>query len=47
MTDKAKWAWTTLCLSLLVLLPAVYFYFSDLTETPSEPHPRGPHAGAA
>ena len=42
MTDKAKWAWTTLFLSLLVLLPAVYFYFSDLTETPSEPHPKAP-----
>ena len=40
MTDKAKWAWTTLCLSLLVLLPAVYFYFSDLAEPPPEPPPK-------
>ena len=37
MTDKAKWAWTTLTLSLLVLLPGVYFYFSAPTELPSEP----------
>ena len=42
MTDKAKWAWTTLFLSLLVLLPAVYFYFSDLTEPHPEPHPKAP-----
>ena len=39
MTDKAKWAWTTLCLSLLVLLPAGYFYFSSPTEPPPEPPP--------
>jgi soluble lytic murein transglycosylase len=43
MTDKAKWAWTTLCLSLLVLLPAVYFYFSAPTpEPPPEPPPKVP-----
>ena len=37
MTDKAKWAWTTLFLSLLVLLPGVYFYFSAPTGPPPEP----------
>ena len=37
MTDKAKWAWTTLFLSLLVLLPGVYFYFSAPTEPPEPP----------
>ncbi len=42
MTDKAKWAWTTLCLSLLVLLPAGYFYFSEPTEPPSEAPPEAP-----
>ena len=40
MTDKAKWAWTTLCLSLLVLLPAVYFYFSESPKPPSAPPPK-------
>ena len=39
MTDKAKWAWTTLTLILLVLLPGVYFYFSAPTEPPPEPPP--------
>ncbi|MYK42191.1 MAG: hypothetical protein F4049_18480, partial [Gemmatimonadetes bacterium] len=39
MTDKAKWAWTTLFLSLLVLLPGIYFYFSSPTEPPPEPPP--------
>ncbi len=37
MTDRAKWVWTTLCLSLLVLLPAVYFYFSAPPEAPPDP----------
>ncbi len=36
MTDKAKWAWTTLLLSLMVLLPGVYFYFSAPAKPPSE-----------
>ena len=39
MTDKAKWVWTTLGLSLLVLLPGVYLYFSAPTEPPPEPPP--------
>ena len=41
MTNKAKWAWTTLCLSLLALLPAAYFYLS--APIPSEePPPEAP-----
>ena len=39
MTDKARWAWTVPALSLLVLLPAVYFYFPAPTEPPPEPPP--------
>ena len=42
MTNKAKW--TTLCLSLLVLLPlAAYFYFSAPSEPPA-PEPPSPIA---
>ena len=42
MTKKAKW--TTLCLSLLVLLPlAAYFYFSAPSEPPA-PEPPSPIA---
>ena len=45
MTDRAKWAWTTLSLSLLILLPAVYFYFSAPPEAPPEaPTPAPPGA---
>ena len=48
MTNKAKWAWTTLSLSLLALLPlAAYFYFSAPTELPPEipmPEPPSPIA---
>ena len=43
MTNKAKWAWTTLGLSLLILLPlAAHFYFSVPTEKPSPPPPEAP-----
>ena len=43
MTNKAKWAWTTLGLSLLILLPlAAHFYFSVPTEEPSPPPPEPP-----
>ncbi len=48
MTNKAKWAWTTLGLSLLILLPlAAWFYFSapakPLSEAPT-PEPPSPIA---
>ena len=40
MTDRAKWAWTTLVLGLLVLLPAGYLYF--FAPGPSKAPPKAP-----